>query len=141
MVFIYFSLAGAFKDFWGAVFSFNFYQLAQGSGFTRLEDFEKFWPEAMKIRTPFFAHTAFLGLGLGFYKNQRPWILWGVWGLWVLTETSASSFTAASYQCWLPPLVLGAAWGLFELRGWIQDWRPPARLPAGGASCFFRFLP
>ncbi len=131
LVFIYFSLAGVFKDFWGAVFSFNFYQLAQeGVGFTRWEDFEKLWPGAMSIGTPFLL-TAFLGLALVFSKNPRPWFFCGVWGAWVLVETSASSFTAASYQCWLPPLVLGAAWGLFELKGCIQAWSPRlAFLPA-----------
>ena len=121
LVFIYFGLAGAFADFWGAVFSFNLFKLGQSAAAPG--GLLNIWPAAMKIGVPFLL-TAFLGSVLGFSKKTYPWVLSLAYGLWVLVETSASSFEAASYQCWLPPLVLGAAWGLFEVRGWIQTWNP-----------------
>jgi hypothetical protein len=135
VVFLYFLFVGHLADFWGAVFSYNFYQLAQagmGQG-----GWQMGWPAALRVGIPFWV-IAFLGVCRGFSSQSRLWLLLGAYGSWVFIETSLSSFAPESYQCWLPPLVIGAAWGLEEMRRWIQSWN--FRLAFAPALLLFLFV-
>jgi hypothetical protein len=121
VVFLYFLSTSRWTDFWDAVFSYNLYQLGQpGDG---NESWVKWWPNTLQVGIPFLL-TAFFGACRGFSSQSRPWLLLGAYGGWVFLETSCAGFTPESYQCWLPPLVIGAAWGAWELSRWIKTLRP-----------------
>ena len=121
VVFLYFLLVGHLADFWGAVFSYNLYQLAQAG--LNQNGWLKWWPDALKVGIPFLL-VAFLGACRGFSSQSRLWLLLSAYGGWVFIEVSSASFAPESYQCWLPPFVIGAAWGLGELGRWIKSWNP-----------------
>ena len=119
VVFIYFLFLGKFEDFWGAVFSYHQYVIGKG-----LLDwnFYKIWPSFMVVGTPFLlmAVTGFLRKGI---QNSRPWIWLMVYWVWVFFEVNGSTpETPVSYQTWLPPLVIGGAWGIWELADWFKTW-------------------
>ncbi len=119
VVFLYFLLVGHLADFWGSVFSYNLYQLARSD--LNQNGWQWLWPDALRVGIPF-GLAAFLGVCRGFSSQSRLWLLLSAYGGWVFIEVSLASFAPESYQCWLPPLAIGAAWGLEELRRWIQAW-------------------
>ncbi|MGH7738842.1 MAG: hypothetical protein ACREL1_01730, partial [bacterium] len=125
---LYFWASGRGSDFIGAVFSYPLYRLAQSApGFT----IQQFWPEAMKIGTPFLL-AAFWGTCLSWTARPLFWILLAATGGWVFVETSCASFSPASYQCWLPVLALGGACGIWEVGLWLKTFQPRiAWIPAG----------
>ncbi|HVM32959.1 MAG TPA: hypothetical protein VMU88_07480 [bacterium] len=113
LIFIYFASTGRGGEFTSDVFVYPIFQLAQSNAGAA------FYTPALGLVVPL-GLAAFLGACLAFQAQARSWLLLGAYGVWVLMETSCASFSPPSYQCWLPPLVAGAAWGLWELGRWIE---------------------
>ncbi|HET9870056.1 MAG TPA: hypothetical protein VFR02_06130, partial [bacterium] len=87
----------------------------------------RLWPSGLVFAAPFLT-AALVGAAGVLFRKPRPWLLGSVYLGWVWVETSAAGFTPASYQAWLPPLVLGAAWGAWEWGAGKRPWA--AVLPA-----------
>ena len=124
-VLAWFSFQGRWGDFRDAVFTYNFsYSGYQGGSFS---DFLKnIGGQALDFATLAWLFLLFalgcLGVFFGRRKKegQGPWLLWAAFLVAAELEVLAPGRFFAHYdQLLLPPLIVGAVWGVTLLNDWI----------------------
>jgi hypothetical protein len=111
----FFWLRGSFSDFYGAVFTYNFF--IQRGLFPRLSELgsSALWPPSLVFAIPLVVGAA-AGFVLGQKDSPRLWILWVAFA--AATECEIfypGNFFNHYYQLWLPVLAVGGAWGSVEV--------------------------
>jgi hypothetical protein len=126
-IFTYFWLVGHSGDFVDAVFSYNRFYAGhplRALGFQFEYPQRVFGPLHRAATTPLLLLLSVLGILLRGGKHARLWILWFAYVLAV--DVSVQTTVQAHhhyFQLWLPPIVIGAAWGissLSELGRWTR---------------------
>ncbi len=112
---VFFWLRGSFRDFYGAVFTYNFF--VQGgliSNWVRM-GVGVLWPGPLVFTLPL-AAAAVTGFVLGRKESPRLWTLWAAFAMATDLEVLyPGNFFNHYYQLWLPVLAVGGAWGAVEM--------------------------
>jgi hypothetical protein len=133
IIFGYFAVVGRLHDFVGAVFTFNRF-LAEytdaGSIFGNVrKGFTPEWLAPSFLCAAVWPLTVMTVLGLvTMWKiGWKTSALLVAVGLGTVLEVSAPGhFFPHYYQFWMPPLCIGAAWGVAGIRGLNTGWAKPA---------------
>jgi 4-amino-4-deoxy-L-arabinose transferase-like glycosyltransferase len=109
-----FFLKGSFSDFFGAVFTYNYFIAGLGSQGIFIKGFGILWPSFLWFDLPLLGVAA-----AGFcFRARDQGEPWDAWGCFVLATESQillqGNFFPHDYQLWLPVLVVGGAWGARE---------------------------
>jgi hypothetical protein len=126
-IFAYFHLVGHTADFVDAVFSYNRFYAGhpiRALGFQFEYPQRVLGPLRRAATTPLLLLLSVLAMILRGAKQMRLWALWLAYVLGVDVSVQTTIQAHHHYfQLWLPPLVIGAAWGvssLSELGPWMR---------------------
>jgi len=141
-LFAYFALTGRFAVFYEAMVTYNRFYAGfnpdrSGGLLANLRASfrpDRLWPTDALFVVPL-AALALLGLVLAARRNRRAAALYVAWVVATHLDVALPGrFYLHYYQLWLPPLVVGAGWGLAQLARFDVRWAPRVSAALGVAT-------